>query len=78
MITIILFFILFLIFYIINYMLKSEYFNNHCNSDVMCNGNKINSLCINQSCKSCGLQAKCNKNEDCSPNLCIKGCCDNM
>ncbi len=73
---IITFAILFFIFYLINQALNSEYFSSHCNSDVMCNGNKINALCINQSCKPCGLQAQCTKNEDCAPNLCIKGCCD--
>ena len=78
MLIIILFLTILLLFFIINIYFKKEYFNNHCNNNVMCNGNKINALCIEQSCKPCGLQAKCSKNEDCGPNLCINGCCDNL
>jgi hypothetical protein len=67
---------LIIIFFIINlYLNKNE---NFCYGNVYCNGNVDNSLCINQNCKNCGLQAQCTKNEDCGPNLCIKGCCDSM
>lgn len=69
--------ILVLIFYLVNEYLKkkNEYF---CYGNDFCNGNKDSALCINQSCKPCGLQSTCNKDSDCSPNNCINGCCDQM
>jgi hypothetical protein len=69
--------ILVFIFYIVNIFLKknNEYF---CYGNDFCNGNKDSALCINQSCKPCGLQASCNKDSDCGPNNCINGCCDQM
>jgi hypothetical protein len=56
------------------YFIKEDF----CYGNVYCNGNKNNSLCINQECLKCGLQASCTKNEECGPNLCIDGCCDTM
>jgi hypothetical protein len=77
--------ILLLILSIILAILIIVYFNNlyiikesFCYGNVYCNGNKKDSLCINQKCLDCGLEAQCNKNEDCGPNLCINGCCDTM
>lgn len=67
--------IILLLFYFINiYLVKKE---NFCYGNVYCNGNKDSSLCINQGCLSCGLQASCKNDNDCTPNNCINGCCDN-
>ncbi len=49
-----------------------------CYGNVYCNGNNNNALCINQSCLPCGLEAKCTKDSECSPNLCKNGCCDTV
>lgn len=68
--------IIFAIFII--YYFNHTYYEYFCYGNVYCNGNKNNSLCINQKCLDCGLQAPCNKNSDCSPNLCKNGCCDSM
>ena len=62
--------------YIDKFMNNIEYF---CYGNVYCNGNKINSLCINQNCSECGVtSSKCNSDSECGPNLCINGCCDTM
>jgi hypothetical protein len=62
------------IFYLINDYLKK--IENFCYGNDYCNGNKNNALCINQKCLQCGLVPECTKDSDCSPNNCIKGCCD--
>lgn len=71
---IIIFIIFFLIFYLINlFLFKKEYF---CYGNDFCNGNKDAALCINQTCRKCGLQPSCDNDKDCMPNNCINGCCD--
>jgi hypothetical protein len=64
-----------IIYYFNHVFIINEHF---CYGNTYCNGNKKNSLCINQECLNCGLQSSCNKNEDCGPNLCKEGCCDTM
>ena len=64
-----------IIYYFNHIYLLNEHF---CYGNVYCNGNTKNSLCINQKCLDCGLQASCKENKDCGPNLCINGCCDSM
>jgi hypothetical protein len=65
-----------LLFYIINASLNNKEF--FCYGNAYCNGNKNNSICINQTCKKCGLQSSCINNNDCYPNECKNGCCDLM
>jgi hypothetical protein len=74
-IYIIIILLLIILFFINNYLNSIEYF---CYGNDFCNGNKINSLCINQKCHTCGLVPSCNKDSDCDPNLCINGCCDTL
>ena len=69
-------FIFYIIFYIINISLKKN--ENFCYGNDFCNGNKDSALCINQTCKSCGLQASCKKDSECSPNNCVNNCCDQL
>ena len=64
-----------IIYYFNHVFVTNEHF---CYGNTYCNGNKKNALCINQQCRDCGLVASCTKNEECGPNLCIDGCCDNM
>lgn len=71
-------FIIILFFIFINYLLSLNLKENFCYGNVYCNGNKNDSLCINQECRNCGLQAKCKSNLDCFPNNCINGCCDQL
>jgi hypothetical protein len=73
--SIIIFIIFFALFYLINNYLRIN--ENFCYGNVYCNGNKDSALCLEQSCKSCGLQSKCTKDSECIPNNCIDGCCDN-
>ena len=54
---------------------KNESF---CYGNDFCNGNKDSALCINQTCKSCGLQASCKKDSECAPNNCVNNCCDQL
>lgn len=68
--------ILFLIFYFINKYLKQ--YENFCFGNVYCNGSTQSSLCVNQECEKCGIQATCKKDSDCGPNNCIDGCCDGV
>lgn len=68
--------ILLIIISIINIFFNKK--ENFCYGNVYCNGNIDNTLCINQNCRNCGLQASCKKNSDCGPNLCVNGCCDSM
>ena len=74
-IFIIFFIIFYAIFYLLNEYIKKEHF---CYGNDFCNGNNINNLCINQSCKNCGLQSSCKFDKDCYPNNCIDGCCDQL
>jgi hypothetical protein len=77
-IIITLFLIFAIVFYIINYRFMKLIPENFCYSNASCNGNKDSSLCINQTCKNCGLKASCNKDSECGPNNCINGCCDTL
>lgn len=80
MFIIIIFLFLFILFYYLNIQLTNQLNKKEtfCYGNVYCNGNKNNSLCINQECRNCGLQSPCNKNDDCGPNLCKDGCCDTL
>ena len=63
-----------LFFYLVNIVCsKKEFF---CYGNVFCNQNKESAMCIQQTCYPCGLQPTCTKDEDCAPNNCIDGCCD--
>ena len=74
---IILLFIIFLIlFYFINIFFKKM--ENFCYGNTYCNGNNDSALCINQTCKKCGLMSPCDKDSECYPNNCINGCCDQL
>ena len=70
---------------IIVYMIYKIYFTNKTNQEKfknkICYGNQFcgnQDLCMSQRCVKCGLRAPCNKDKDCGPNRCVKGCCDNM
>ena len=81
MLTIIIIIIVVLIIFILlNMIIKNN--ENFCYGNVYCDGNNDNALCINQTCKSCGLQSKCDTTKSyqsqCGSNRCIDGCCDNM
>lgn len=71
--------ILFIMFYILFWFINRSFYEseNFCYGNDYCNGNKDSALCINQSCRPCGLQSQCSKDSDCTPNNCIDGCCDN-
>lgn len=69
------FILILLIFYLINNYINKEHF---CYGNVYCNGNKDNTLCIDQKCNKCGLNPVCNKDSDCVTNNCIDGCCDGL
>lgn len=72
-IYLILIMILIIIYYFINNCLDKEHF---CYGNTYCGGDKDSRLCINQSCRICGLNAECKYDSDCGPNNCINGCCD--
>lgn len=58
------------------YFSKREKFSNK-----ICYGNDFcdnQDLCLSQRCIKCGLRAPCSKDNECGPNRCINGCCDNM
>jgi len=80
MLTIIIVIVLVIIFILLNMI--SENKESFCFGNVYCNGNNDNALCINQTCKKCGLQASCDPTKSyqpqCGSNKCINGCCDNM
>ncbi len=76
--TIIIFTLVLTVIIIFLFTTNYLFIEHFCYGNTYCNGNKKNALCINQNCLDCGLEARCNKNEDCGPNLCIDGCCDSM
>jgi len=80
MLTFIIVIILVIIFILLNMISGNK--ESFCYGNVYCNGNNDSSLCINQTCKDCGLQSKCdptkNYQTQCGSNKCINGCCDNM
>ena len=61
-------------FYLFNILCMMK--ESFCYGNIYCNRNKKSSMCIQQTCYSCGLQPTCTKDEDCAPNNCINGCCD--
>jgi hypothetical protein len=73
-VLLIIFIIIFIIFIICNFFLEKK-MEKFCYGNDFCNGNKKSTLCINQKCLDCGLQSSCNNDDDCSPSLCVDGCC---